>query len=114
MKQLSPSDAKVKLDDGELTLIDVREQYEIDTAAVPGSIHIPMGQIPQRLDEIPRNEPVAFLCHSGARSGRVTSWLLQQGFDNVLNIQGGIERWAQIDDRVPRYKKVFGQARIIE
>jgi rhodanese-related sulfurtransferase len=73
-----------------------------------------MQQIPSRINELPKDKEIAVLCHSGARSARVTQYLLQMGFNNVMNITGGIERWAlEADASVPRYRKAFGQAQVI-
>jgi rhodanese-related sulfurtransferase len=93
-------------------LLDVREPWELNTASVnaaepsPGFelVTIPMGQIPQRLTDLSADVPVACLCHHGARSLRVASFLVQQGFTHVANIEGGIDAWsALVDPKVPRY-----------
>ena len=78
------------------------------------SEHIPMQEIPSRISEIPKDTPVGFLCHTGSRSGRVTMFLMQYGFTNIVNIAGGIERWSlEADPSVPRYRKAFGRAQVI-
>jgi rhodanese-related sulfurtransferase len=74
-------------------ILDVREPYELERASVDGAIAIPMGEIVERVDELP-DGTVHVLCHSGARSARVTEYLEQQGRDAV-NIEGGIVAWAQ-------------------
>lgn len=90
-------------------LLDVREPWELATASVTapsGSclVAIPMNQIPARLGELDPGQPVACLCHHGARSQRVALFLEQQGFGDVANVAGGIEAWSrELDPKVPRY-----------
>ncbi len=85
-------------------LLDVREPWELEIARVEGTLDIPMGEIPERINEVDRNRPVAVMCHGGVRSARVASYLLQQGLRQVANIAGGIDAWsASVDDSIPRY-----------
>lgn len=74
-------------------LIDVREQYEYDEAHIPNITLIPLGQVPDRISEIPTDKTVILTCRSGNRSGQATDFLRQQGFDNVHNMEGGIVAW---------------------
>lgn len=88
----------------DVVLLDVREPAELATAAVAGAVHIPMREVPARLDELPRDKPLVVMCHSGGRSGRVAQYLQDFGFSNVFNLKGGIDAWStQIDSHVPRY-----------
>ena len=85
-------------------LLDVREAHEIALCRIPGSIHIPMGEVSARLAEIPRDRPVVVQCHHGGRSARVASVLLGAGYTAVSNLTGGIHAWAeQVDPGMPRY-----------
>ena len=84
--------ASVK-DNEDVYLIDVREQWEYDDAHIPGVTLIPMNEVPNRLDEIPTDKEVILTCRSGNRSGQVTEYLRQSGFDNVHNMAGGIVAW---------------------
>ena len=89
---------------GDVVLLDVREPAEVATAAVAAAVHIPMREVPARLDELPRDKPLVVMCHSGGRSSRVAQYLQYNGFSNVLNLKGGIDAWStQIDSRMPRY-----------
>jgi len=81
------------LNNDEVLLIDVREQWEYDEGHLPGITLIPMGEVPVRLDEIPTDKEVIFTCRSGNRSGQVTDFMRQQGFTNVHNMEGGIVAW---------------------
>ena len=89
----------------ELVVLDVREPEELELAALPGALHIPMRQLPQRVHELPRDRDVAVLCHHGMRSAHVVAWLRElQGFQRVQNIEGGIDAWScEVDPGVPRY-----------
>lgn len=85
-------------------LIDVREPHELATCQIPGSLHIPIREIPGRMSEIPTDGQVLILCHHGSRSARVTQFLRSAGWDNVTNIAGGIDAWSrQIDPTLARY-----------
>jgi rhodanese-related sulfurtransferase len=89
-------------------VLDVREPWEVQLATVQADGFelrtIPMADIPARLDELPRDRSIACLCHHGVRSARVTHFLHAQGFDDVVNITGGIDAWSvEFDPTVPRY-----------
>jgi rhodanese-related sulfurtransferase len=86
-------------------LLDVREQWEYDTAHIPGSTLIPMNEVPARaFKELDEEAPILVLCHHGARSLSVAAWLRNQGFGKAQSISGGIDAWSrQIDPTVPRY-----------
>jgi rhodanese-related sulfurtransferase len=79
---------------GEAFLLDVREQDEWDAARAPGARHIPMHDVPGQLDTLPRDQPIAVLCHVGARSAQVAHWLRAQGYD-AHNVDGGLVAWHQ-------------------
>ena len=89
-------------------LLDVREDWEIQTASVQAQgfelRHIPMGQLVARLSELDPNRPIACLCHHGSRSMQVAAFLSSQGFTQLANIAGGINAWSsQVDPTVPTY-----------
>ena len=86
-------------------LLDVREPWEYATASLPGSVLMPMGDVPSRAhQELDPDQPIVVLCHHGARSLSVTMWLREQGFEHVQSLAGGIDRWSRvIDPSVPRY-----------
>lgn len=94
MKELTPKDLKARLDAGEdIAVIDVREDWEFNLGALPGAGHIVMNDIPDSLDQLPKDKPVVFVCHTGRRSMAVTDWVEGQGYDNVINLTGGVMRW---------------------
>jgi phage shock protein E len=80
-------------DQDDVYVIDVREQWEYDDGHIPGVTLIPMNEVPNRLDEIPTDKDVVVTCRSGNRSGQITDYLRQIGFDNVHNMSGGIVAW---------------------
>ncbi len=98
-------DVKARLDAGEpLVLLDIREPYELMISHLEGAIHIPMGEVPARLDELPRERPVVVFCRTGARSARLVDQLRAAGYDNVTNMLGGINAWSrEIDPSLPVY-----------
>ena len=89
---------------GQPVLLDVREQWEFDYCRIDGSTLIPMGQIPTRLDDIDPAAETILICHHGIRSRQVAYYLETQGFDDVVNLEGGVERWAQeVDPSMKQY-----------
>jgi molybdopterin/thiamine biosynthesis adenylyltransferase/rhodanese-related sulfurtransferase len=85
-------------------LLDVRESWELAVAKLEPCVPIPMGEVPARVGEIPRDVPVYVMCHGGVRSGRVVEFLRGEGFENVANVRGGIGAWsAEVDASVPGY-----------
>ena len=88
----------------DVVLLDVREPQELTLANVRQAIHIPMREVPQRQHELDSARPLVVMCHSGGRSRRVAEFLATNGFEEIYNLAGGIDAWAQeIDSSVPRY-----------
>jgi rhodanese-related sulfurtransferase len=86
--------------------LDVRQPHEFQTASLPGTTLIPLGELASRLSELDsyRDSRVVVHCHHGGRSMRAVMGLRQQGFKGAQNMAGGIDAWSQvIDPRVPRY-----------
>jgi rhodanese-related sulfurtransferase len=85
-------------------LLDVREHDEVAAASIDGAKHVPMREIPLRYDELPNDVPIAVMCHHGGRSERVAAFLNAQGLQNVVNVEGGIDAYAElVDPTIPRY-----------
>jgi len=104
--EIDPSEAarKLKAEPEKVLLLDVREPYERELAVIEPSLHIPMGEIPSRAEEIPRDRELIVYCHGGGRSMVVASFLEGQGFEAVENLTGGIDAWSvKVDHSVPRY-----------
>ena len=90
---------KTKMENKEdFVLIDVREQHEYDEYNI-GAQLIPLGQIPEKLGELEayKNKEVILHCRSGARSGRAQQFLMSKGFQNVLNVTGGVLAWQEME-----------------
>jgi rhodanese-related sulfurtransferase len=105
MIEISSDELKRRHDAGEdLVLLDVREPDELATASIAWATWIPMRDIPARLGELPSDKPVVVMCHHGGRSERVTRFLNANGYDNAINLAGGIDDWSvSADPSVPRY-----------
>jgi rhodanese-related sulfurtransferase len=86
-------------------LLDVREPWEYATAHLPNSTFIPMSEIPARaFNELDEDQPIAVMCHHGARSLSVANWLREKGFSKAQSVTGGIDLWSSvIDPTIPRY-----------
>lgn len=92
-----PEEIKSRLDQGErLNLIDVREAEEVAAGMIPGAKHIPLGQIPERLEEIEQTGEIIMICRSGYRSERACEYLQQLGFQGLKNMQGGMLAWQDL------------------
>lgn len=105
IKQLSVTDLKIKIDNQEpLLLLDVREPHEFKYARIDNSVLIPLNQIPERLDELDKQQAIVVICHHGFRSQQAALYLEHSGFDNLANLKGGIDAWSLLcDTSVPRY-----------
>ena len=93
---------------GPVVVLDVREPWEVQTASVRPEgfelLTIPMSTVPANLQDLPRDRPIACLCHHGARSMQVARFLVSNGFAEVSNIAGGIDAWSlQVDPALARY-----------
>jgi sulfur-carrier protein adenylyltransferase/sulfurtransferase len=87
-----------------VALVDVREPFEFEIARIASSQLIPLGAIPDRLTEITQSEKTVVMCKSGARSARAIEFLRSKGFDNLLNLEGGLDAWrAEVDLSLPKY-----------
>jgi rhodanese-related sulfurtransferase len=85
-------------------LLDVREGWELKICALPGALHIPMGQIPARAGELDPEQELVVVCHHGVRSMRVAQYLASRGFHKLHNLQGGVSAWArEIDPAMQTY-----------
>lgn len=110
MQELSAQQLQAYLQSCELEnrprplLLDVRQPWEFDVCKIDGSELIPMAQIPARLDELDSEQEIVVICHHGIRSRSVGRYLEHAGFDNIINLSGGVAQWAQtVDNTMPTY-----------
>jgi sulfur-carrier protein adenylyltransferase/sulfurtransferase len=103
--ELAPLQVKHRLDAGEpLRILDVREPWERAIASLPGSVNIPMGEIPARWRELDAEAQIVVLCKAGSRSRHVAQFLSAQGLPKVANLSGGIDAWTRdIDPSLASY-----------
>lgn len=107
MQQMTPTELAAWLADRHRTppvLLDVREPWEFQTCHIAGSLTMPMAAVPARQEELDPTQPVVCICHHGARSMAVAAFLERAGFEQVINLSGGIHGWAlQVDSSMPTY-----------
>jgi rhodanese-related sulfurtransferase len=106
IRQITPRQLQERLAAGgdAPVILDVREVWETRLCTLADSIHIPMGQIPMRAAELPRDAEIVVLCHHGVRSQRVAYFLQSLGFDNLINLAGGIDAWSkEVDTAMAKY-----------
>jgi rhodanese-related sulfurtransferase len=102
--EISPAEFLSRRQNGEdLTLLDVREGWELGVASVPDVVHIPMGEIASRIGELDASKETVVLCRSGKRSLEVAKYLQANGF-KAVNLAGGILAWSRdVDATIPTY-----------
>jgi adenylyltransferase/sulfurtransferase len=102
--EITVQELKGRLENGNrVSVLDVREPHEYEVANI-GARLIPLNELPERLVELDRDEPLAVHCKTGGRSARAVKLLRDAGFQNVYNVKGGIDAWSEeIDPSVPKY-----------
>ena len=103
--EISVKEVKRLRSEGEqLLLLDVREEWERNLVTIDDSLFIPMDQLPLRIDDLNKGDKTVVYCHTGIRSAAVTAYLMGQGFEDVINMAGGIDAWArEVDPSIPIY-----------
>lgn len=104
--EITPEELHRRLQAGDdFQLIDVREPEEYDYCHLPGSLLLPLGEVPRRAAEIRAAGTVVLICHHGVRSAQALGYLRQRlGRTNALNLRGGVAAWAaRVDPSFPRY-----------
>ena len=87
-----------------IMLVDVREKWEFDLCHIPDSIHIPVSDIVLRMSELQKSDPIILICHNGRRSLNIGLELIDKGFNNVINLKGWVDQWADdIDNTMAKY-----------
>ena len=106
MEEITPAELKQRLDKGyDIQIVDVREDNEVAVGRIPDSIHIPLAQVLNRMNEVDPNRETVVYCKMGGRSARAIDALQRSGFQGKLvNLKGGILRWSdEVDPSVPKY-----------
>jgi rhodanese-related sulfurtransferase len=96
IKEIDASGLQTRIVEGDdFVLLDIRSAGELAQGMLPNAEHLPMHLIPVRISELPKDKDLILYCHSGARSYHACAYLAQQGYDNVINLSGGILGWAR-------------------
>ena len=106
MEEITPTELRQRLDNGDdIQIIDVREDYEVAIARIPNAVHIPLGQVLNRMSEIDPNRETVMHCKMGGRSARAIEALKRLGFEGkLINLKDGIIGWSnEVDPSVPKY-----------
>lgn len=104
-ESISPTELNERLKNGEkVNLIDVREVWEYEIANLEGAKLLPLSEFNEWAGSLNPEEEIIVMCHHGIRSGNVCMFLLRNGFEKVINLDGGIDLWSkEVDEGVPRY-----------
>jgi sulfur-carrier protein adenylyltransferase/sulfurtransferase len=105
LAEVTVEELKRRMDRNEsLFVLDVRNPNEFQICRIPGTVLLPLPELPGRLVELPRNREIIVHCKSGMRSAKAVQLLKENGFATVVNLQGGIQAWAEkIDSSMPKY-----------
>ena len=105
MRQFRPIELAEHIQAGHTpTLLDVREPWEDALCHFPGTVLIPMGELPGRINELNPDSETVVICHHGVRSYHAARYLESLGFGDVINLSGGVAAWAnEVDPAMPRY-----------
>jgi len=106
MQEITATDLKQRLDNGDdIQIVDVREANEVAIARMPNTVHIPLGEVVNRMNEIDPNRETVVHCKGGIRSAKAIEALQRSGFKgNLINLKGGILAWSnEVDPSVPKY-----------
>jgi molybdopterin/thiamine biosynthesis adenylyltransferase/rhodanese-related sulfurtransferase len=96
--------SELKKQNRDLFLLDVREPCEYEICNIEGSVILPLSQVADSMDTLPENKIIVVVCHHGGRSRRVMNYLIDSGFKNVYNLDGGIDRYAvEVAPEIDRY-----------
>ena len=106
MQHITPKQLKEYLAQAEVEplLLDVRELWEFDYCHIEGSVLIPMGELMHEINNLDRDRETVMICHHGIRSRQMGYYMEQMGFTRIINLDGGVEQWAEdVDSTMKRY-----------
>ena len=85
-------------------LLDVRQPWEFEVCKIENSVLVPMSQVPSNIESLDSDRETVVICHHGIRSRSVSRYLEQAGFNNIINLSGGVAQWAKtVDNQMPTY-----------
>ena len=104
-EQITAEELKRRLDSHDpITVVDVRDPWEVQICRLENSLHMPMEEIPFRIDELNPEDEFVVICHQGVRSAAICDWMERQGYLRVKNLAGGLDAWARtVDPTMRRY-----------
>ncbi|MEE9575515.1 MAG: rhodanese-like domain-containing protein [Gammaproteobacteria bacterium] len=105
MESLNVIQLKKELEtDPQTVLLDIRDKWEYDLCHIDNSVNISLSEITERKDELDKQPRTVILCHHGMRSTIAGEYLISEGFEQIVNLEGGIDAWAStIDQSMTRY-----------
>ena len=105
MERISPTELQARLEAGDRpVLVDVREAEELEICRLEGIVHIPLGELAARWEELDPSRETVLICHHGIRSARACGLLASRGFGRAVNLTGGMDAWARaVDPGMPTY-----------
>lgn len=101
MRAYSPLELKARLESGAPgpLLVDVREPWEYEICRIDGSVSVPLGELAARVEELPHDRELVLICHHGMRSLQACGYLARLGYTALVNLDGGVDAWADAVDR---------------
>lgn len=104
-KSISPQELEIRLkNDEKVNLIDVREPLEYEIAQIEGAKLLPLSEFNEWINDLAPEKEIIVMCHHGIRSANLCVFLVRNGFENVFNLDGGIDLWSkEVDPTIPRY-----------
>lgn len=110
--EITPEEAKKRLEHGAVVLLDVRHREEVNFTSVKPHTWIELAELPKRFSEIPKNKEILCICRTGSRSGAATDFLERNGY-KAFNVRGGIFEWSKIDGALKKYVYTLENEKLI-
>jgi rhodanese-related sulfurtransferase len=100
--EIGVDELDVRIRNGTVRVLDVREDWEFRRGSVPGAVNVPLKKLPVRAPQLKHDRPYAVICESGSRSRSATSFLLGEGFEGAVSVKDGTSAWARTNRRLVR------------